>query len=61
MCYLVRKSDVKATVDDFKVFCDFVERARPFATQKGDLSTRACFDVNGSCGIQEARNNQKSR
>ena len=46
MNYIANESDVLATVNDFLVFCDFLEQTKPFATQKGDLSTKGCYEVN---------------
>ena len=46
MCYTTEEKDVKYTVLDFIKFCDFIEAAKPFATQKGDLGVKACFEIN---------------
>ncbi|MCL2814581.1 MAG: plasmid pRiA4b ORF-3 family protein [Oscillospiraceae bacterium] len=46
MYYIAEEKDVKDTVVDFMRFCDFIETAKPFATQKGDLSVKACYEVN---------------
>jgi len=46
MNYIAKENDVKDTVYDFMKFCDFIEREKPFATSKGDLSTKACYEVN---------------
>lgn len=46
MGYIAEENDIRDTVLDFITFCDFVETKKPFATQKGDLSTKACFEVN---------------
>ena len=40
------ESGIDDAVLDFMEFCNFIETARPFATQKGDLSTKGCFEVN---------------
>ena len=46
MCYIAEESDVNNTVLDFMKFCDFIETEKPFATQKGDLGVKACYEVN---------------
>lgn len=46
MSLIIRETDVKDAVDDFICFCNFIEREKPLATAKGDLSTKACYRVN---------------
>ncbi len=46
MNYIINEIDVKNTVDDFIEFCNFIEREKPLATAKGDLSTKACYEIN---------------
>ena len=46
MNYTAEENDVRNTVDDFIKFCNYIETEKPFATPKGDLSTKACYDVN---------------
>lgn len=46
MGYIAEENDIKDAVLDFMKFCDFIETKRPFATQKGDLSVKACYDIN---------------
>ena len=46
MCYIAEEKDVKDAVADFIKFCDFIETEKPFATQKGDLGVKGCYEVN---------------
>lgn len=46
MNYVVKENDVKDTVCDFMKFCAFIETEQPFATQKGDLSVKGCYQLN---------------
>jgi hypothetical protein len=46
MNYTAKEADVKETVDDFIKFCDYIELENPLATAKGDLSSKACYEVN---------------
>lgn len=43
---IAKENDVRDTVYDFFKFCDFIDSEKPFATAKGDLSTKACYEVN---------------
>ncbi|MCL2399292.1 MAG: plasmid pRiA4b ORF-3 family protein [Defluviitaleaceae bacterium] len=40
------ESDVKNTIQEFIILCDYIETEKPFSTQKGDLGTKACYAVN---------------
>ena len=44
--YIANENDVENTVCDFIKFCDFVENEKPYATEKGDLSVKACCELN---------------
>jgi hypothetical protein len=46
MNYTASEADVKDSVNDLIVFCDYIERKKPPATAKGDLSTKACYEIN---------------
>jgi len=46
MNYTAEEKDVQGTVLDFIKFCDFIEAEKPLATQKGDLGTKACYEIN---------------
>jgi len=46
MDYIAKESDVLGTVNDFVRFCDFIENKKPFATTKGVLSVKACYELN---------------
>lgn len=43
----VNESDLLSTVRDFEAICEYIDTERPLLTQKGDLSTNACFALNG--------------
>jgi len=54
MNYIANENDVRDTVYDFLKFCDFIESEKPFATQKGDLSVKACYELNKLLHYPEA-------
>lgn len=41
MNHTVKETEVKDIAEDFIRFCDYIEREKPLATAKGDLSTKA--------------------
>lgn len=46
MQYRANENDLLPTVRDFETMCDYIHTGRPLLTQKGDLSTKACFELN---------------
>ena len=46
MQYIANESDMTGVVGDFIKFCEYVENTKPFATQKGDLSTKGYYEAN---------------
>ena len=46
MQYIANESDMSLVVGDFIKFCEYVKDTKPFATQKGDLSTKGCYEAN---------------
>jgi hypothetical protein len=46
MKYIAEESDIKETVFEFIKFCEFIETKKPHATPKGDLSVKACYEIN---------------
>lgn len=46
MRYQTNESDILSTVRDFETMCEYIQVSKPLLTQKGDLSTKACFELN---------------
>ncbi|MDR2855286.1 MAG: plasmid pRiA4b ORF-3 family protein [Methanomicrobiales archaeon] len=46
MRYIAKENDLGVSIYEFIKFCDFIEHEKPFATPKGALSTKACYEVN---------------
>ena len=46
MRYQANENDILSTVRDFETMCEYIYAGRPLLTQKGDLSTKACFELN---------------
>jgi len=46
MRYRATESDILLTVRDFETMCKCIDTNKPLLTQKGDLSTKACFELN---------------
>ncbi|MDR1204024.1 MAG: hypothetical protein LBL26_00880 [Peptococcaceae bacterium] len=46
MRYQAKESDILLTVRDFETICEYIDVNRPLLTQKEDLSTKACFELN---------------
>jgi hypothetical protein len=47
MPYQAKENDILSTVRDVETMCEYIHTNKPLLTQKGDLSTKACFELNG--------------
>ena len=46
MEYQANENDILSTLHDFETMCQYIFTNKPFLTKKGDLSTKACFELN---------------
>jgi len=47
MRYQANEGDILLAVRDFETMCEYIHANKPPLTQKGDLPTKACFELNG--------------
>lgn len=45
MEHIAKEKDVIKTVRDFEIICEYINKNKPIATKKGDLPTKACFEL----------------
>ena len=54
MIFQANIKDISSTVKDFEVLCSYIAENKPLLTAKGDLGTKACFELNTHMAYPES-------